>query len=302
MCDRFLEDYGILIDWFKRRPHKRAYVHFLTHVHTDHTDGLKVAKWHGDVIYGSADTCRFVVERYKGVPAEKLRVIPLVTPVDFDTFTVCAYPSGHTLGSIMLVFDIPGRGRVLYTGDWVWCHSTPSTLRAIGQVDEVLMDSTMLDADIPKRTPDPVDFIRRIRKRSPRKIRLLTMVTGIEIPLLEAGMTFHVRHDVKPDIHMLLAPYGVPEADAEVVLVPADSVDPHAINIMFTATWFFCNNKDPSRAHKTDDGVMHVFFRTHASEEETAELIRRLNVTSIQKKCYKAARCVRPKSNSTDMK
>ncbi|KAI8744482.1 5 exonuclease Apollo [Biomphalaria glabrata] len=147
MNGHIIQNTHIAIDkWEKETAY--MYVHFLTHIHDDHTDGL-TSIWQKPV-YCSEISAQLLVERFE-VKKKLIKILPLnqstIVPISLSriqnsTFTVTAFDANHCPGSIILYFE-GSFGNVLYTGDFKLSDDIIEQAKKLsGQVDLLYLDNT----------------------------------------------------------------------------------------------------------------------------------------------------------------
>ncbi|KAJ4754510.1 DNA repair metallo-beta-lactamase family protein [Rhynchospora pubera] len=102
--------------------------YFLTHLHSDHTQGLSV-HWSRGPLFCSPITARLLLCKFKGFDASLIRdlevgsthTLSLISPVTGGEVKVRVTPidANHCPGSVMYLFQ-GELGCVLYTGDFRW--------------------------------------------------------------------------------------------------------------------------------------------------------------------------------------
>lgn len=122
--DAELAQRGIQIDKFSVPQGNEVVAFMLTHAHTDHMRDLKGSfgeRRPNAKIFCTEVTAQLAIISIKGLDKSYFRVVELYQP--FHTapgVTAWAFPAYHCDGSCMFLFEIDGRTRVLYTGDFRW--------------------------------------------------------------------------------------------------------------------------------------------------------------------------------------
>jgi len=115
--DPRLRQLGIEIDRFR----VKSRLIFLTHAHADHTAGLKAwaRRPRAGALFATAKTLALAAMAEPGLDPTVGRPLTLGVPQPLaDGLTVTALPAYHAPGSCMLLFELPGTVRILYTGDF----------------------------------------------------------------------------------------------------------------------------------------------------------------------------------------
>lgn len=107
-----------IVDGFAfQSPRCRHY--FLTHMHSDHTVGLR-RSFDAGTIWASPVSAALLGQEW-GLCAPTVQVLQLNTPRLVDGVRVTALDANHCPGAVMLLFEAPRQGggetRVLHTGD-----------------------------------------------------------------------------------------------------------------------------------------------------------------------------------------
>ncbi|KAK9812991.1 hypothetical protein WJX72_006870 [[Myrmecia] bisecta] len=94
---------------------------FLTHFHSDHYQGLN-SRYKAGLVFCTPITARLVQQRLK-TPADRIRIVPLNTPLMVEGVRVTFLEANHCPGAAMILFEPPGAVPVLHTGD-CRCHTS----------------------------------------------------------------------------------------------------------------------------------------------------------------------------------
>ena len=133
---------GIRVDEFAGPAH----AYFLSHLHTDHTSGLREG-WRRGPLYCSGVTAKLVNGRW-GLNGRAVHVIDAgetrQVKLDGDAVTVRAIDANHCPGAVMFHFAWPHR-RVLYTGDFRLDANIRTEARELAGVDLAYVDATYDD-------------------------------------------------------------------------------------------------------------------------------------------------------------
>ncbi|MCR4437740.1 MAG: MBL fold metallo-hydrolase RNA specificity domain-containing protein [bacterium] len=104
---------------------------YVSHGHADHL------KSHNRII-ATAPTARFFQQRQRQVQVQE---VAYRQPFELDGFTIELYPSGHILGSSMILIERNGVS-LLYTGDFKLRESATAESIQIPQADILIMECT----------------------------------------------------------------------------------------------------------------------------------------------------------------
>jgi DNA ligase-1 len=107
---------------------------FVSHAHMDH-----VAP-HREIVCSSG-TARLMRARLPGDHIEHVLPYGQTEPLTGDT-TITLYPAGHIFGSAQCLLDHPGRGSLLYTGDFKLRRGLSAEPCATPRADTVIMETT----------------------------------------------------------------------------------------------------------------------------------------------------------------
>nr|KAI8747426.1 5' exonuclease Apollo-like [Biomphalaria glabrata] len=195
MNGHIIQNTHIAIDkWEKETAY--MYVHFLIHIHDDHTDGL-TSTWQKPV-YCSEISAQLLVERFE-VKKELINILPLnqstIVPISLSriqnsTFTVTAFNANHCPGSIILYFE-GSFGNVLYTGDFKLSDDIIEQAKKLsGQVDLLYLDNTFCSPQCVFPSQDDCfnQILDIIQKHPSHNVAIGLDKTGKETLLVRLGV------------------------------------------------------------------------------------------------------------------
>jgi Cft2 family RNA processing exonuclease len=139
----------LAIDFRRRQP--RA---FISHAHTDHMARHAYALC-------TAETSALYQFRLGPRPTREL---PYREPIEWGGLRLTTYPSGHCLGSAMLLAE-DGRQRLLYTGDFKLAQPVTAEPAEIPQADILVIESTYGHPDyrLPPRAESVGQLVEEVR-------------------------------------------------------------------------------------------------------------------------------------------
>eukprot|EP01136_Pigoraptor_vietnamica_P023287 Opistho-1_new@6403 len=118
MVGTVLDSHGVALDYWQRAP--GISVFFLSHMHADHTVGLKPS-WNMGRIYCTPLSKRLLVHKFQVDPeivtTIEYGVANIVRVSHTDCITVTAFDANHCPGAAMFLIQ-GSAGNVLYTGDF----------------------------------------------------------------------------------------------------------------------------------------------------------------------------------------
>ncbi|KAJ8047383.1 5' exonuclease Apollo [Holothuria leucospilota] len=142
-----ITDTPIAVDFWRLTTDSPYYVHFLSHMHSDHTRGLSSA-WRRP-LYCSEVTSRLLKAKFHvkeslihTLPIGQAIVIPLAHDNE-ETMTVTLIDANHCPGAVMFLFE-GYFGKILYTGDFKYSPSMLSEggLQNCQNIDVLYLDNT----------------------------------------------------------------------------------------------------------------------------------------------------------------
>eukprot|EP00112_Aurelia_sp_Birch-Aquarium-sp1_P001360 Seg1144.4 transcript_id=Seg1144.4/GoldUCD/mRNA.D3Y31 product="5' exonuclease Apollo" protein_id=Seg1144.4/GoldUCD/D3Y31 len=191
-----IEAAGVAVDYWRPRqcPWVRRY--FLSHMHSDHTQGLTPSWRHK--IYCSEVTKTLLVHMI-GVNGNLVETIELGVPRKFDGdnpqsgFVVTLLGANHCPGAVMFLFE-GNFGRILHTGDFRADSQLLDNLKAqqIGHVDLLYLDNTYYgnSFNFPSRDVATKEVIRIIEKYPNHQVLIMIYNLGKEQLLVNIAQFF----------------------------------------------------------------------------------------------------------------
>lgn len=195
----------IAVDFWKLRqcPHSRIF--FLSHMHADHTAGLK-SSWNTHTIYCSELTKKLVTAK-RGVNSDLVTGLPLDEHIIInldeqgqETMSVTLIDANHCPGSAMFIFE-GYFGKVLYTGDFRHCERIATHSAINRKVFDVLyLDNTYCDPNciFPSRTEATNEILEIIRRHSEHMVVIGLHNLGKEMLLHTIAKEFRTWIGVDP--------------------------------------------------------------------------------------------------------
>ncbi|KAK7263583.1 hypothetical protein RJT34_31175 [Clitoria ternatea] len=188
-------------------------VYFLTHLHSDHTQGLSSTWSHGP-LYCSPLTAKLLPFKFPDFNLSLLRILHVHTTsiitLPSTTILVTALDACHCPGSLMLLFR-GDFGPVLYTGDFRWepnCHKATlarnvlcHALHDIDGVDVVYLDNTYSNPiyDFPPRHAATQQIIDIIASHPDHDVIISFNNLGKEDLLVEISRVLKIKIWVWPE-------------------------------------------------------------------------------------------------------
>ena len=124
--------------------HKDRRVRVQTHIHDDHMGDFNTSKGFQDLLMSEA-TRDLLIAEYNADLSVRENIFALTRHADFSVndARVRLIPSGHMLGSVQVLVELPNGLRIGYSGDFRW----PLDDEDIMQCDALVVDSTYGSAD-----------------------------------------------------------------------------------------------------------------------------------------------------------
>lgn len=308
MCSNALAEYGIVIDKFRLTKLPADTQFFLTHLHTDHMEGLN-ANWKGSYLNVSNETYRHMVMRY-GEDSQVCNVTTKWTLYEWrqlETPTkilgVCI-PSNHSPGSVMWVFKIYVKPSdpsiVVHTGDY---RTSPELIQwfkteEIQNIEVLFFDSSFHDPSILIPTLEQsmvsMDFIYNYAQKHGKRLAVITHTNGTEQLVGSWCKTRSIAWNIHPnaknrnEILYEMINITTPDLrnDTGILCVNPqfrNETDPqNYVHVKPCAVWYQCHNddlehRDFNRPHVDETYTHRVFYSNHASFVENIQLQKLLN-------------------------
>ncbi|KAI9556758.1 hypothetical protein GHT06_016549 [Daphnia sinensis] len=208
MNGKLLMGLPIAIDYWKlpRSDSKfKTFLYFLTHLHTDHTQGLS-STW-TETIYTSSVNHDLAISMLNVKPE---LIKPLEMGVSYTmslpaehgqsnetaskSISVTLIDANHIKGSVMYLFE-GSFGRVLYTGDFRWCETMMSdpVLKDLSEsksLNLLYVDNTFefIGNEFPSREKCMTEMLQILRKHPYHRIIFGCQTIGKEDVLLRAAL------------------------------------------------------------------------------------------------------------------
>ncbi|XP_059164705.1 5' exonuclease Apollo-like [Physella acuta] len=194
---------GIAVDVFNIKGRRKNFVHFLTHLHGDHTVGL-TSTW-SKTIYCSEITALLLVNKFQ-LPSHLISVLYLnqETTVQLGrhgNMTVTALDANHCPGAVMFYFQ-GSFGRILYTGDFrVSEHLLQDCGYLSGKIDRLYIDNTFCNpkCNFPSREESMNEMVRIIKEHPRHDVYIGVYNLGKEDMLAKLSDIFSERIHVLPE-------------------------------------------------------------------------------------------------------
>lgn len=317
--DGILKGTGIVVDNFLFQGLKGDLAFFLTHFHTDHTQGLSDGFCRGP-IYCSWVTARLLRQSYprlRNVRALEIGDATIIQLGPESTATVTLLEASHCPGSVMLLLDCE-LGRFLHTGDF---RSDGAELKLSKKVDHLYLDCTFSGSgDFPQR-PDVVQqLLHFIQRQDPATcIQINAEMLGTESLLQAVSSHFKAPWFVShlpraKQLRLLLTDSSVTNDFKSTRFHVTDKAGPdesgRPVLFIKPGTRWFVKNPSASQAWKKDPsqcllrdatGVWHLFWAIHSSGSEIKSFVSRVQPTTIIPTCgfYTGQRSPVPVSPNT---
>ncbi|CAK8575552.1 unnamed protein product [Lathyrus sativus] len=204
--------------------------YFLTHLHSDHTQGLSSSWSHGP-LFCSLITAKLLPIKYPSFDLSLLRILQIGTShtlslrspssSNFTTVHVTAMDACHCPGSVMLLFS-GDFGCVLYTGDFRWeadCEKARITKDMLSDaldahgVDVVYIDNTYANPtyDFPTRSVATQQAIDIISSHPDHDVIIGINTLGKEDLLVQISSALNILIWVWPERLQTMHLLGLPD-------------------------------------------------------------------------------------------
>ncbi|XP_057373716.1 5' exonuclease Apollo-like [Daphnia carinata] len=304
----------IAIDYWKlpRSDSKfKTFLYFLTHLHTDHTQGL-TSTW-TETIYTSSVNRDLAISMLNVKPEliEPLEIgvshmLPL--PAEHGTsgeskcISVTLIDANHIKGSVMYLFE-GSFGRVLYTGDFRWCEAMMSdpVLKDLSEskgLNLLYVDNTFefIGNEFPTRENCMTEVLQIMRKHPYHRIIFGCQTIGKEDVLLRAALERKEKVYVPETIFSIYRILKMPcdhftteQADSALWFekmhkisqfnLKKKNADMPTIAIKLTASGLFYK----SEKFKDDELIFTVSYSNHSSASELAKFLDFLQPAVVER-------------------
>ncbi|XP_059150068.1 5' exonuclease Apollo-like [Physella acuta] len=197
----------IAVDYFNIKGSSDKYIHFLTHLHGDHTIGL-TPSWR-KTIYCSEITALLLELKYQ-LPTDLLVVLPLnqektIQICSSQSFTVTAFDANHCPGAVMFYFQ-GDFGSVFYTGDFRVSYNVLQDCRHLAEkIDLMFIDNTFCSPKciFPSRDQCFDEILNIIKQHSNHQVVIGVHNLGKESMLAKLGTILNESITVSPDSYRI---------------------------------------------------------------------------------------------------
>ena len=299
--------------WSIRKINPPPTLFFLSHMHADHTSGLKSSWQHP--IYCSEITASLLQRKFSlppqiihGLELDTAHTIPL-NPDGSEFVTVNLIDANHCPGSVMFLFE-GYFGKILYTGDFRYTSDMfiDKPVSFYDNIETLYLDNTYCSAscDFPSREECTKKMIEIIQDHPDHQIKLCIHSLGKEDLLEDLALHFKtwivVSEERLANLKLLERKdvFSTDPRDGFIHVVERPTVtakkilnwnkDGATITILASALSYILN-RDP---FGTLDGVYTVPYSDHSSYPELCEFISQLRPRKI-------VPIVKTKTKNTDM-
>lgn len=292
--DELLQSLGVQIDKFSVAKTLPQPVHAfcLTHAHMDHMRDLKanfIVRRGSARIFATRVTARLAMLTVSGLPPSAFTVVEYYQPFHpVPHVTAWAFPAYHCDGSCMFLFEVDGRFRILYTGDYRWNpEMRENTLLTDFRLDRLYYDDFFdeIKEDYPTLAESFAalrqEFVELQAAPGVRRIFIHASVLGVE-PMLreladELGLRFCLSDSLQgtwrgQQLEYLLEHRLTCDTTSPYVLgITKLDDDGHLAHpwLIPTCTYYLCG-----AVHQNTSPAHHVYvkFCTHANQQENTLL------------------------------
>nr|XP_045620233.1 5' exonuclease Apollo-like [Procambarus clarkii]XP_045620234.1 5' exonuclease Apollo-like [Procambarus clarkii] len=290
----------IAIDFWKPTKAPQARLFFLTHLHTDHTQGL-TRTWRLP-IYTSPTNAVLLEHKFK-LPKSIMRELEVgetyLIPVDKGgnyPISVTVLDANHVPGAVMFLFQ-GYFGNILYCGDMRWYpelldHQVLRNVVEQNALDILYLDNTFSApyCDFPSREDAKQELFKIIDSYPDHVVKIGIRDLGREDLLEAVARRFQERILVNQSKYELLQllqysdAFTVNPEEARIHAVPMNQLQVSAhkkwnqehptVSIMLTALYVGWQNGPYSSQHK--NGFFTVPYSDHSSYSELLEMVAQL--------------------------
>ncbi|XP_022105404.1 5' exonuclease Apollo-like [Acanthaster planci] len=205
MNGHIIPDTPIVVDLWRRADTPSSKLYFLSHMHSDHTQGLS-ASWRWP-IHCSPLSAKLLIDKFQ-ISECLIRPLELnqshILPLDYvgrESMTVTLFDANHCPGSVMFLFE-GYFGRVLYTGDFRYDLTTfPESCLGPGQpVDKLYLDNTFNHPRyrFPSRAECTEKILEILARHPEHEVVLGVYTLGKEELLVDIALALKTRVVVSP--------------------------------------------------------------------------------------------------------
>lgn len=273
---------------------------FLTHAHSDHSEGLqKSSKWLNR-IYCTQVTSDLILMRLTSLNKKQFIILEYDTPVLIHTnIYVTAIPSYHCDGSSMFLFQFCPNVKILYTGDFRFHPSMRcNSVLTNGIVDKMYYDDTFMDVPhidgFPSHFTTGIQLVREIKRTwldhgKLMPIYISSSILGVEPILRYVSKELNVKFSVSPSMVNTVRYKQLIYLMSDEILSSNEKVDDTEPNIILghrhiddttkgnwiipTSTHFLYKYAYPEKLNKNvPSNHKYVWFATHPNQYEISRL------------------------------
>ncbi|XP_014679484.1 PREDICTED: 5' exonuclease Apollo-like [Priapulus caudatus] len=285
----------IAVDYWRVNGRQNHYIHFCTHVHSDHISGLN-STWRGK-IYTSALNAKLLCH-ITGVKSSLIVALEdkesYVIPIDdagLETLTVSVIPANHIQGAVMFLFD-GYFGRILYTGDFRYM---PGILDDVDlrDIDILYLDNTYCDPAcvFPTRQASIEEIIDIIQQHPDHEVVIAVDNVGKEDILVHVANELNEYISIEANHMELLELQQVPDVFtmeparitarhlSKVTSKMVAALNKVAPTIAILPTARYCGLD--SEAYTKNKSMFLVPYSNHSSYAELSEFVSLVRPASI---------------------
>ncbi|XP_038061101.1 5' exonuclease Apollo-like [Patiria miniata] len=200
-----IPDTPIRVDLWRRANNPSSNIYFLSHMHSDHTQGLS-ASWRWP-IYCSSVSGKLLIDKFQ-IKESLVRPLELnqshIIKLDHlgrESMTVTLFDASHCPGSVMFLFE-GYFGRILYTGDFRYDSTTfPEWCLGPGRpLDKLYLDNTFNNprCRFPSRAECKQKILEILARHPEHEVVLGVYTLGKEDLLLDIALALKTRVVVSP--------------------------------------------------------------------------------------------------------
>ena len=293
-----IEKTDIAVDFWRVRKYPWVKYFFLSHVHSDHTEGL-TPSWR-QKIYCS-EMSKKLLMHIIGVNECLIETIEIGSPKLFTSkkgsFVVTLMDANHCPGSVMFLFE-GDFGRILYTADFR-CDANffQSFLTLpIGSIDTLYLDNTyfLAGANFPSREEATMQVVKVIEEHPRHRVVIVCYRIGKEDLLVKIALHFKEWIIVSMERYKILEILGVPnvftteEKVGRIRVIVAKELKNRSIQtwirsiptVAIFPTGLFNQNNNPYRSQSWEKSFF-VPYSDHSSFQELQGFLRYLKPDKV---------------------